>query len=199
LAVTFAISAGKARGVVWSGAMMAEFWVFGYGSLMWRPGFAYADRSPALLTGLHRQLCIYSHVHRGTPDNPGLVMGLDRGGRCRGIAYRIDEKDRIATIDYLRAREQVAMVYIESLRTIELMGEKRRKVRALTFVVDRGHDQYAGRLGLDQQLDLVLKGVGQSGRCIDYVRSTAAHLAEIGVRDHGLEALVEALDKGRNA
>ena len=176
--------------------MMAEFWVFGYGSLMWRPGFAYAEQCPALLIGLHRQLCIYSHVHRGTPDNPGLVMGLDRGGRCRGIAYRIPEKDRIATIDYLREREQVTMVYIESLRTIELIGEDRRKVRALTYVVDRRHDQYAGRLGLDAQLDFVRKGVGQSGRCIDYVRSTAAHLADIGVRDHGLEALVEALDQG---
>ncbi len=175
---------------------MAEFWVFGYGSLMWRPGFAYAEQCPAVLTGLHRQLCIYSHVHRGTPGNPGLVMGLDRGGSCHGIAYRVAEKDRIATIDYLREREQVTMVYIESLRTIALMGGERRKVTALTYVVDRRHDQYAGRLGLDVQLELVRKGVGQSGRCIDYVRSTAAHLADIGLHDHGLEALVKALDDG---
>ncbi len=173
---------------------MAEFWVFGYGSLMWRPGFAYAERQPALISGLHRQLCIYSHVHRGTPDNPGLVMGLDRGGRCRGIAYRVEEMHRIATIDYLRLREQVTMVYIESMRNIRLLGERPRKVPALVYAVDRRHAQYAGRLSLDVQLELVRKGIGQSGPCIDYVRSTAAHLKEIGVRDHGLEALVHGLD-----
>jgi len=173
---------------------MAEFWVFGYGSLMWRPGFAYVERRPALISGLHRQLCIYSHVHRGTPDNPGLVMGLDRGGRCRGIAYRVDEMHRIDTIDYLRRREQVTMVYIESIRTIQLLGERPRKVPALVYVVDRRHRQYAGRLGLHVQLELVRTGLGQSGACSDYVRSTLAHLREIGVRDHGLEMLVAGLD-----
>jgi cation transport protein ChaC len=174
--------------------MMAEFWVFGYGSLMWRPGFAYAERHPALLCGLHRQLCIYSHVHRGTPDSPGLVMGLDRGGRCRGIAYRVENASRHDTIEYLRQREQVTKVYIESIRPVLLLTERPRKVPALVYVVDRRHVQYAGRLSLDQQLDLVRCGIGQSGPCIDYVRSTAAHLREIGVRDHGLEALVRELD-----
>jgi len=172
---------------------MAEFWVFGYGSLMWRPGFAFAERRAARIDGLHRQLCIYSHVHRGTPDNPGLVMGLDRGGRCRGIAYRVEEMNRLATIEYLREREQVTKVYIESIRSIRLLDDRPRNVPALVYAVDRSHRQYAGRLGLDQQLELVLNGVGQSGPCVDYVRSTAAHLKEIGVRDHGLEALVRAL------
>jgi cation transport protein ChaC len=174
--------------------MMDEFWVFGYGSLMWRPGFAYRQRRHALVTGLHRQLCIYSHVHRGTPDNPGLVMGLDRGGRCRGIAYRIADKDRLDTIEYLREREQATMVYIESVRKIDLLGGTPHQVRALMYVVDRGHRQYAGRLSLAAQLELVRKGVGQSGPCVDYVRSTAAHLDEIGLTDRGLEALVKALD-----
>ena len=175
--------------------MMDEFWVFGYGSLMWRPDFAYRQRRHALVTGLHRQLCIYSHVHRGTPDNPGLVMGLDRGGRCRGIAYQVAENDRIDTINYLREREQTTMVYIESIREIDLIGDTPHRVPALMYVVDRGHRQYAGRLSLAAQLALVRKGVGQSGPCVDYVRSTATHLAEIGVRDHGLEALVKALDE----
>jgi cation transport protein ChaC len=176
---------------VWN---MQEFWVFGYGSLMWRPGFAYRERRHALLRGLHRQLCIYSHVHRGSPERPGLVMGLDRGGACRGIAYCIEERYWADTITYLRAREQVTGVYIESLRKICLLGEEPRDVEALAYVVDRAHAQYAGRLSLDEQLRHVREASGQSGRCIDYVRSTAEHLAEMGITDSRLEALVRALD-----
>src|SRR5271165_5407305 len=87
-----------------------DLWVFGYGSLMWRPGFAFVERSIATIHGFHRALCIYSHVHRGSPQRPGLVLGLDRGGSCHGIAFRVDERNRQATIVYLRAREQVTSV-----------------------------------------------------------------------------------------
>src|SRR5437868_3545892 len=83
-----------------------EFWVFGYGSLMWRPGFDFLERRNARLVGAHRALCVYSFVHRGTPAKPGLVLGLDRGGNCRGIAYRVAKSKRAATIEYLRGREQ---------------------------------------------------------------------------------------------
>jgi glutathione-specific gamma-glutamylcyclotransferase len=75
-----------------------DLWVFGYGSLIWRPGFTYAERVPARLIGAHRALCVYSFVHRGTPENPGLVLGLDHGGTCRGIAYRVVVQDRAATL-----------------------------------------------------------------------------------------------------
>src|SRR5262245_2338593 len=85
-------------------------WVFGYGSLMWRPGFPYLERHPARLIGLHRALCVYSYVHRGTPEKPGLVLGLDRGGACRGIAYRVAAAERDGTLSYLREREQVTSV-----------------------------------------------------------------------------------------
>jgi cation transport regulator ChaC len=91
----------------------AELWVFGYGSLMWRPGFAFVERHLATVHGFHRSLCVYSHVHRGTAARPGLVLGLDRGGSCRGVAFKVAALDREATIAYLREREQVTMVYRE--------------------------------------------------------------------------------------
>src|SRR5260370_33351035 len=98
-------------------AKTEALWVFGYGSLMWRPGFSYLERVLARLYGAHRALCVLSHVHRGTPERPGLVLGLDRGGTCRGIAYRTAAKHRGATVAYLRAREQVTAGYRATGRT----------------------------------------------------------------------------------
>src|SRR4029077_14715863 len=115
-----------------------DLWVFGYGSLMWRPGFAFAESAPARLIGLHRALCVYSFVHRGTPEKPGLVLGLDRGGACRGIAFRVAPRHRDATVAYLREREQVASVYREVTRSVWLENAARQRISALTYVVDRG-------------------------------------------------------------
>jgi len=140
-----------------------DLWVFGYGSLMWRPGFDFIERVPARLIGLHRALCVYSFVHRGTPERPGLVLGLDRGGMCRGIAFRVAAAARAATVAYLRSREQVTTVYLETVRRIELEEEAKRQVRALCFIVDRSHVQYAGRLTLDECLHHVRQGHGSSG------------------------------------
>src|SRR3954454_21993452 len=97
-----------------------DLWVFGYGSLMWRPGFEFIEQVPARLIGEHRALCVYSFVHRGTPERPGLVLGLDRGGACRGVAFRVPQKHRLATVAYLRAREQVTSVYREVMRSVWL-------------------------------------------------------------------------------
>src|SRR5271156_4000027 len=102
---------------------------------MWRPGFDFLERVPARLIGLHRALCVYSFVHRGTPERPGLVLGLDRGGMCRGIAFRVAATARKKPVAYLRAREQVTTVYLEAIRRIELEEEARRRVRALCFIV----------------------------------------------------------------
>ena len=164
-----------------------SLWVFGYGSLMWRPGFAYARRCKALLRGWRRSLCVYSHVHRGSPDEPGLVLGLDRGGACQGVAFEVDVALRERTIRYLREREQVTSVYLERVAPVTLEGGDR--VLALIYVADRLHDQYAGRLDREAMLERVRAGEGQFGRNTEYVLETYDHLREIGVRDSDLEWL----------
>ena len=170
-----------------------DLWVFGYGSLMWRPGFAFVESAPARLIGLHRALCVYSFVHRGTPEKPGLVLGLDRGGACRGVAFRVPGKARVATIGYLRGREQVTKVYIETSRMITVLGTPERRVRALVYCVDRGHAQYAGELSLEQQLHLVREGHGRSGINRDYVLATVEALEALGCYDRNLHLLAERL------
>lgn len=174
----------------------SELWVFGYGSLLWRPGFAFVEKVPARVTGLHRSLCIYSFVHRGTPERPGLVLGLDRGGACRGMAFRVAPEDREATVHYLREREQATSVYLEVLRNVTLVGKPERRVEALTYVVDRGHPQYAGKLSLEERLHLIRQGNGRSGPNRDYVLSTVAELESLGCRDPELHALAERLKAG---
>jgi cation transport protein ChaC len=168
-----------------------DLWVFGYGSLMWRPGFPFIERRVATVHGYHRALCVYSHVHRGTPERPGLVLGLDRGGSCKGIAFKVSEAEAAATIAYLRGREQVTLVYRElRLRTRLDDG---RDVAALSYAVDRNHSQYAGRLDRQELERFVLQGQGLSGANPDYVRNTQAHLAELGISDPTLEWLAARL------
>lgn len=171
---------------------MSDFWVFGYGSLMWRPEFAHIETRDATLYGAHRSLCVISHVHRGTPDRPGLVLGLDRGGACRGIAFRVAAARRDEVLAYLREREQATMVYQECWRTVRL-APGGKSVSALCYLVDRSHVQYAGVLGIDEQLRLILQGVGRSGANPDYVENTLAHLRAAGIHDARLEAISTAL------
>jgi cation transport protein ChaC len=170
-----------------------DLWVFAYGSLLWRPGFDFIERVPARLTGLHRSLCVYSFVHRGTPEKPGLVLGLDRGGACRGVAFRVAAANRAATMAYLREREQVTSVYMEVLRGVDLLGHAERRVNAVTYVVDRSHPQYAGKLTLEERLHLIRQGHGRSGPNRDYVLSTVAELEALGCRDAELHALAARL------
>jgi glutathione-specific gamma-glutamylcyclotransferase len=172
--------------------------VFGYGSLMWRPGFDVLERVPARLIGLHRALCVFSYVHRGTPEKPGLVLGLDRGGMCRGIAYRVAASKRERTIAYLRDREQVTSVYVETVRRIELEDEARRQVRALAYTVDRGHVQYAGRRSIAESLHYIQQGHGCSGQNRDYVIETVRALEALGYRETDLHRIVEQLAGGRD-
>ncbi len=174
-----------------------DLWVFGYGSLMWRPGFDVLERVPAKLIGMHRALCVFSYVHRGTPERPGLVLGLDRGGMCRGIAYRVSASKRDETIAYLRGREQVTSVYRETVRRIELEDEGRRQVRALCYIVDRGHVQYAGRLSLGERLHYVRQGHGHSGANRDYVLEAVRALEALGYRETDLHRLAERLAGNR--
>jgi glutathione-specific gamma-glutamylcyclotransferase len=170
-----------------------DLWVFAYGSLMWRPGFPFVERVEARLVGAHRALCVYSFFHRGTPERPGLVLGLDRGGTCRGIAYRVSAAERPGTVANLRAREQVTSVYLERVRPIWLRCEPERRVPALCYMVDRGHTQYAGRLSLEQQLHHVRQGHGHSGANRDYVVATVAALEQLGYRETQLHLLAARL------
>jgi len=171
-----------------------DLWVFGYGSLMWRPGFEFEERREARLYGYHRGFCVYSHVHRGTPEKPGLVFGLDRGGACRGAAFRVPAKKAAETYAYLQAREQVTSVYLDVIRPVKLLGSGER-VEALCFIVDRAHAQYAGKLGFEDQARLISAGQGQSGANPDYLKGTVEHLREMGIRDAHLEALWHAVSQ----
>ncbi len=174
---------------------MTDFWVFGYGSLMWRPGFDFVEQAPALLYGVHRSLCIYSVVHRGTKKRPGLVLGLDTGGSCRGIAFKLPPKQIDATVDYLREREQVTSVYVEVTRQVRLVDNGSRWVPALCFVVDRQHTQYAGELAVEEQARLVHGANGQSGPNVEYLGRTVEHLDEIGIADSGLRRVMDAVER----
>jgi glutathione-specific gamma-glutamylcyclotransferase len=173
---------------------MTDLWVFGYGSLMWRPGFPYVESRVARLNGAHRALCVYSWVHRGTAERPGLVFGLDRGGTCRGIAFRVAADAGEAVVAYLREREQVTAVYLERMRPIRFANGA--EANALTYLVDRDHRQYAGKLDEETQFRLVAGASGQAGPNRDYVISTAAHLAELGMPDARLTRLAARLVPG---
>ena len=170
---------------------VSDFWVFAYGSLMWRPGFDYEERLTGRLYGFHRALCIYSHIYRGTPEQPGLVMGLDRGGSCLGVAFRIAAPARQAVHAYLTERELVTAVYHEKFLPVHLADGS--SVSALAYVADRTHPQYSGRLERDRLLALVSQGSGAAGSNADYVRSTFCHLRALGLEDRLLSWLDQNL------
>jgi glutathione-specific gamma-glutamylcyclotransferase len=170
-----------------------DLWVFGYGSLMWNPGFPFAERQPALAHGVHRRLCVYSTRYRGTPEKPGLVVGLLSGGSCHGLAFRVEAKEVATTRAYLTEREQITKIYHEVFRPVRLRDG--RTVQALCYVVDQTHHQYSGRLSRDQQLDLVRDSHGGSGPNRDYVCNTAHSLRELGVEDRTLHWMAEQLGK----
>jgi cation transport protein ChaC len=170
---------------------MGDFWVFGYGSLMWRPGFAHTATHRARLHGFRRSLCVRSWVHRGTPERPGLVLGLDRGGSCVGLAFRVPGELGDEVTAYLRERELVTNVYLE--RTLSVRLETGEQVPALCYIVDRAHPQYAGRLDEEHAADSVIGAVGLSGANEDYVLNTVAHLQALGIRDHWLEGVAKRI------
>jgi glutathione-specific gamma-glutamylcyclotransferase len=170
---------------------LGDIWVFGYGSLMWNPGFPAVEHHPAIAHGVHRRLCVYSTLYRGTPEKPGLVVGLLRGGCCHGVAFRVVAEHVKTTREYLTAREQVSKIYHEVFRPVRLRDG--RTVQALCYVVDRSHKQYAGKLSPEQQLNLVKDSSGNVGPNRDYVCNTAKSLQAIGVEDRTLRWLADKL------
>ena len=169
-----------------------DLWVFGYGSLIWKPEFPFEERVGAILHGYHRGLYVLSHAWRGTPDSPGLVLGLDRGGACRGVAFRVAERHRLETLRKLWHREMVTHVYRPVLVKPRLVDGRQPVTR--TFVVDRGHEQYAGALDLPEMERLVRQGHGRGGPCIEYVANTYHHLQGLGIEDRGLGVLLRRLN-----
>jgi cation transport protein ChaC len=171
-----------------------EAWIFAYGSLMWDPGFPHAEVHPAVLRGYHRRFCLFSHRYRGTPERPGLVLGLDRGGTCRGLAYKVVPPDVPAALDYLWDREMTGGAY--EARTVPvLLGDAGAGTpgRVLAFVVRRQHEHYCGRLDLEETARLILQGVGGRGRCRDYLDNTVRQLERLGMMDRPLRRLEHAV------
>ncbi|MCZ6721798.1 MAG: gamma-glutamylcyclotransferase [Proteobacteria bacterium] len=165
-----------------------DIWVFAYGSLMWHPGFAHVEARPAWLRGYHRAFCIYSYHYRGTAERPGLVLGLDRGGSCRGMAFRVAADEAGEVLAYLEDREHVLPVYERRVLPVSLGT---RRVPATTYLADRKGPQYAGKLAPERIAHLLVTGAGRSGTGIEYLENTVRHLDELGIPDRRLHALLE--------
>ena len=176
-------------------AVATGFWVFGYGSLMWNPGFAFEEQATARLLGRHRRLCVVSRHHRGSAERPGLVMGLDRGGSCRGVAYRVPAEAAAATLAYLDEREIAHYpVYRRAVLPVVLDGaDGARRVAAVAYVVERSDPDYAGHLSVEQQAAIVASARGLSGDNRDYLASTVRHIHALGLTDRRLEAVLHVL------
>ncbi len=169
-----------------------DLWVYGYGSLMWSPGFPFRDHSVGLLRGYHRALCILSTRYRGTDRRPGLVMGLCRGGSCWGMAFRVPAAQVARTLSRLWHREMRRHVYRAKLVPVRI--SRGRRIRALAFIADPCHPQYRRELDLHSRAQLVAQGVGARGRCTDYIRHTLEHMYEVGVTDPHLARVLETAE-----
>jgi cation transport protein ChaC len=169
-----------------------DLWVFGYGSLMWAPEFRYAERAAGRVHGYHRALCILSNRYRGTPERPGLVMGLCRGGSCWGMAFRVVARRVGEVLEQLWHREMLNRVYVPRLVPVAL--QRKRRVPALAFVADTAHRQFVRELDLHGRAQLVAQGIGQRGRCLDYIRNTLDHMRVLGLHDPHLEHVLQTAE-----
>jgi len=173
----------------------ARLWVFGYGSLMWNPGFAHDKRAIARLSGYARTFCMRSIHHRGTPEHPGLVLALDAvaGSACDGLVFRVTPGSEAQTLDDLRERELISSAYLEKSLPVDIVNGV--CVQAMTFVVDAEHVQYCGGLPLIEQAEIIASATGGRGANTDYLFSTTEHLAELGISDPDLEWLSQRVRK----
>jgi cation transport protein ChaC len=171
-----------------------QLYVFAYGSLIWKPGFAHAGMHPALLRGFHRRFCIWSRSYRGTPEAPGLVLGLARGGACRGVAFRVRAEDAAAVLAYLDEREMNGGVYHRRLVPLRLLDTGQMR-QAVAFVADPGAAAYCARLTPEAMASAIAAGQGIMGTNRDYLMNTVSHLRQMGVRDAGLERIAALLPR----
>lgn len=172
---------------------MSDFWVFGYGSLIWNPGFEFKQESKAKIFGYHRALCVHSWHYRGTKEKSGLVLGLDYGGSCAGLARQVDYSVRDKVIEYLRARELVSNVYREVWVKTQLEGGE--WVDALTYVVARDNIQYAPKIPLDKTSQIVKRAAGIAGENREYVENTNMSLSQMGILDRNLQTICDLMKK----
>lgn len=172
-----------------------DIWVFGYGSLMWNPGFPHLDVRPARLHGYHRAFCLYSYHYRGTEAQPGLVLGLDRGGSCLGRAFRVAARDADAAIAYLIGREMFGHGEDVYRLVWPRIGVDGGRAPAACFVINRAHPHYAGKLPPERIAALIRQGVGRAGSNIDYLRNTIAHLDGLGIKDGALHLIEELVSQ----
>jgi len=171
-----------------------DFWVFAYGSLIWNPGFPYKSRQAARLAGYRRGYCIRSMIYRGTPQAPGLVLGLEKGGECEGVGYCVAGELMAATMDYLRERELITSVYDEALVSIETREGARHD--AYTYVANPAHAQYVEMQDFDAAVAIIAAAAGVAGPNYEYAINTWANLAGLGIRDALVERVADAL-RGR--
>ena len=171
--------------------MTETMWVFGYGSLIWNPEFPVAEQRIAQVKGWQRSFCMRSIHHRGSVEEPGLVLALDAHpeGQCDGVAFRVSPGHEAATLAALRERELISSAYLETRIPAQL--DDGMVVQALCYVIDRAHEQYCGGLSLDEQARIIAQAIGGRGSNRDYLWATAGHLAELGIEDHDLTHLAE--------
>jgi len=169
-----------------------DLWVFGYGSLMWHPGFPHVETRLGTLYGFHRRFCVRSIRYRGTTESPGLVLGLDQGGSCRGLAFRVPPGEVPAALDYLHEREMLSDVYTPGLHAV---ATEQGEVQALCFVVDRTHRQYVGRIDLDATAAIISAAAGQRGPCSEYLANTVRHLESLGIGAGHLKELLALVER----
>jgi cation transport protein ChaC len=163
-----------------------QTWIFGYGSLMWNPAFHHVERRIGLVHGFHRRFCLWTHAGRGTPENPGLTLALDRGGCVRGVAFRIAEAAAETELGIVWRREMVSGAYAPRWITVRT---DQGTIRAVTFVINHAHDRYAGLLPEDRVVEVIARAEGGLGPCAEYLHNTVEHLDELGIGDRPLRRL----------
>ncbi len=170
----------------------ADVWVFGYGSLMWNPAFNYAEREVGVVRGWHRRFCLWLQMGRGSPENPGLMLALDRGGTCRGVAFRIPAQQIRSELLILWRREMFGTAYLARWVNVQTACSS---FPAITFVANRDHPRYAGKLSDEEAAMRIASASGSLGTCASYLQNTLNHLAALGIRDAGLQRIVAGAAK----